>query len=238
MDKITRTLLLYSRLIKGEKVNKFAFCMETDCIPRTFDRDIEDVRLYLSETFDVRELRYDRQEKVYYLSGVSRTELETVEYQLIERILLDTGILRRDELEGLLQHVLSNTEQTMNHFNTQKELFNTYDGPMHKKALLKMHGDLALAIRNQLVIQIKYIFDDETDEEIKVFPCCLKYLDNYLYLIAFQRNNADEIPTHFRLDKIHSFKVERNQLRDEKQRVENYLQLDLERNKKLMNIKL
>ena len=57
MDKITRTLLLYSRLINGEKVNKFAFCMETDCIPRTFDRDIEDVRLYLSETFDVRELR-------------------------------------------------------------------------------------------------------------------------------------------------------------------------------------
>ena len=48
MDKITRLLLLYSKLTKGEKINKTIFCLENDCSPRTFDRDIEDVRLHLS----------------------------------------------------------------------------------------------------------------------------------------------------------------------------------------------
>ena len=48
MDKITRMLSLYSKLINGEGVNKTIFCFENDCSPRTFDRDIEDVRIYLS----------------------------------------------------------------------------------------------------------------------------------------------------------------------------------------------
>lgn len=43
MDKITRVLLLYSKLIRGEPVNKISFCMETDISGRNFDRDIEDI---------------------------------------------------------------------------------------------------------------------------------------------------------------------------------------------------
>lgn len=69
MDKITRILTLYSKLTQGKNVNKFEFCMETDCLPRTFDRDIEDVRLYLSEMYEGRELLYDRNGNFYYLSG-------------------------------------------------------------------------------------------------------------------------------------------------------------------------
>ena len=63
MDKITRVLFLYSKLMKGEGVNKAVFCVENDCSPRAFDRDIEDVRLYLSESYSASELIYDRSRK-------------------------------------------------------------------------------------------------------------------------------------------------------------------------------
>ena len=53
MDKITRMLMLYSSLMNGEEINKTIFCFENDCSPRSFDRDIKDIRLFLSESFSV-----------------------------------------------------------------------------------------------------------------------------------------------------------------------------------------
>ena len=105
MDKITRILLLYSRLINGEKVNKNAFCLETDCQPRSFDRDIEDIRWYFNEALENNKLLYNRSENIYYLKESCRTELEIMEYELIERLLLDTGVLRQDEMSELLEHL-------------------------------------------------------------------------------------------------------------------------------------
>ena len=57
MDKIERLLLLYTKLITGEQVNKTLFCFEYECSPRTFERDIETIRLYLSDSFSFSELR-------------------------------------------------------------------------------------------------------------------------------------------------------------------------------------
>ena len=45
MDKITRILLMYSKISQGGRIYKRSFCMETGIDRRTFDRDIEDIRL-------------------------------------------------------------------------------------------------------------------------------------------------------------------------------------------------
>ena len=58
MDKVTRILLLYSKLIQGEKINKTIFCFENEYSPRSFDRDIDAIRLFLSDTFSMSELIY------------------------------------------------------------------------------------------------------------------------------------------------------------------------------------
>lgn len=67
VDKITRILMLYSKLMQGEIINKTRFCLETECRSRSFDRDIEDIRLYLSESYSASELRYDRREGGIFL---------------------------------------------------------------------------------------------------------------------------------------------------------------------------
>ena len=127
MDKISRLLLLYSKLIQGERINKLNFCMEIDSLPRTFDRDIEDVRLYLSELFCNKELIYDRKENVYYIEGLQRKALETMEYLFIERVLFDTGVLRADEMDGLLTNLALNAEYVSKIAFHEKECIKQYN---------------------------------------------------------------------------------------------------------------
>lgn len=156
MDKITRLLLLYSKLVGGEEINKTIFCFENDCSPRTFDRDIEDIRLYLSESFSSKELKYKRSTNTYFIEGVKRSLLEPMEYLLIEHILKDTMALRKDEFDILLMHLLENTEKTRSLENERKEICSKYESPLHNRALLKMHGDLVNIIRTKKCISIKY----------------------------------------------------------------------------------
>ena len=106
MDKIERLLLLYTKLITGEQVNKTLFCFEYECSPRTFERDIETIRLYLSDSFSFSELIYDRVQNTYYLAGAKRSFLEPMEYLLLEHLLYDSSVLRKDEFTILLQHLL------------------------------------------------------------------------------------------------------------------------------------
>ena len=48
-DMATRILKMYEALIKGKEIQKIPFCMEHEISERTFDRDIEKIRSFLSE---------------------------------------------------------------------------------------------------------------------------------------------------------------------------------------------
>lgn len=222
MDKVTRLLLMYSRLIRGEKINKLNFCMETDSMPRTFDRDIEDIRLYLSEMFYNEELIYERQENVYYFSNSQRKTLEDMEYLFVERVLLDAGVLRSDEMDGLLTHLASNTENPRKMVACKTESTKSYKNPYHNKAILKIHGDLTTIITNKAIIKINYMKMNGEMAEREVVPCTIKYDLGYLYLIAFIAIKNKQYPAYFRLDRIHSFSIVRSQRADEIQRVNEY----------------
>jgi hypothetical protein len=223
MDKITRILLLYSKLIQGEKINKTKFCMETDSLPRTFDRDIEDIRLYLSEFFHSEELIYDRSINTYYLRGLQNKTLGMAEYLLLERLLIDSRILRNDEISGLLCNLATNTDNSSKMLALANKNISKYDGPLHGRAILKMHGDLATIINNKSVINIKYIKANGDKIDREIVPCEIKYGENYLYLIAFLRGKDKQYPAYFRLDRIYSFAVVRGQFREEKEGVLSYL---------------
>lgn len=220
MDKVTRMLSLYSKLVQGEKVNKTVFCFENDCSLRSFDRDIEDIRLYLSEVFSVTELKYDRLENVYFIEGAGRPELEYVEYLFLDRVLKDTSALREDEFRGLLSHLYLNTEKHGNRTVPAKE---EYLSPSHNKALLKIHGDMVSAINAKKCIRIKYSKADGKEVEKDIIPCCVKYDLGYLYMIGFRADGHDRYPAYYRLDRIYSFAIVRNQLDTEQQKVQDYI---------------
>ena len=223
MDKITRLLLLYSKLTKGEKINKTIFCIENDCSPRTFDRDIEDVRLHLSEIFSSNELKYDRSSNNYFIEGAEKKPLESTEYLLIEQILKESAVLRKDEFEILLEHLSDNTEKSKSLENDRKMIIDNYKSPIHNKSLLKMQGDLTHVIRTKKCIKIKYFKNDGEEVKRKVIPCEIKFYMGYLYLIAYRAETEDIYPAYYRLDRIDSFEILNEQSHKEQTRVKNYL---------------
>lgn len=224
MDKITRLLFMFSRLMRGEKINKQNFCLETECLERTFDRDIEDIRLFLSEQFYPEELIYSRKENNYYLSYVQGQPLSKTEYMFLEQLLLDTKVLRRDELAGLLYHLQQNTENIGKPTICERNSISEYREPLNAVALLKLHGDLQFVIRNQDVISVRYKKADGNIVDRTMIPCCIKYDLGYLYLIAYHCERTETYAAYFRIDRIESFLVLRKQTKKEIERVHQYIE--------------
>lgn len=222
MDKITRILLLYSKLIQGEKINKTIFCFENDYSPRSFDRDIDAIRLFLSDSFSMLELTYDRARNVYYIPGTQKVKLGAMEYFFLEKLLKDTAVLRKDELDVLTEHLLSNTESSVlvNHY--KKGWKNDYKNPIHNKALLKIYGDLVMAIYSKKCIMLCYHKADGNEIHREIIPCLLKYDGGYVYLVAYLKEMEYEYPAYYRLDRIDSFVITNDQSKKEKERVESF----------------
>ena len=223
MDKITRILLMYAKLKQGEHIRKADFCLETEIKPRSFDRDIEDIRLYLADAFYSDELLYDRQENAYYLSGAQSKKLEKSEYRFLESVLLNMGLLRKDELSELLDHLASNTENRMYAQQRTENSMEGYEAPRHGKPLLKMHDDLVMVMDRQCLIELQY--QDENGEltSVNVLPCRISYEAGGILLIAFNVDSESESPDCFQLERILSFRICRSQNSDEKKKVRNYL---------------
>ncbi len=221
MDKITRMLILYSSLINGEEINKTIFCFENDCSPRSFDRDIEDIRLFLSESFSVLELNYNRLYNTYYIKGAKTQQLEVMEYLFVERVLQDTSILREDEIGVLKQHLLMNTRDSSKILSSHDKDYVLYQPPEHNKALLKIHGDLELATRNQKYIRLVYHDDTGIKHICDVTPCTIRYKSGRLYFVGYIEN--EKSPFTIAMDWVYSFEILREQTISEIKRVDTYM---------------
>ena len=221
MDKITRMLILYSSLINGEEINKTIFCFENDCSPRSFDRDIEDIRLFLSESFSVLELNYNRVNNTYYIKGAEMQRLEVMEYLFVEKILQDTSILRNDEFGVLKQHLLMHTRDSSKILTSHNKDYTLYKPPEHNKALLKIHGDLELAIRNQKYIRLVYHDDTGIKHICDVTPCTIRYKLDHLYFVGYIENERKSFT--IAMDWVYSFEILREQTIAERKRVDTYM---------------
>lgn len=221
MDKNTRILRLYNQLIQGHSVNKTIFCAETESLPRSFDRDIEDIRLFLSENFDSQELLYDRTLNQYTLGSVQPPPLDIAEFWFLFRLLLDSCVLRKDELEGIASNLHNNAMiSPKTHAYAIGQLAD-YREPNHQKALLKLHSDLSECLREHLTIIIKVGKTLENSREYPVIPCLIQYELGSLYLKAFLKENP--LSYHcYPLEHIYSFQILGSQTRAEIAQVTTY----------------
>lgn len=224
MDKLTRILLLYSKLIKGEQIDKALYCFENECSPRTFDRDIEVVRMFFSESFSFSELKYDKIQNTYYIEGAKRSFLEPVEYLFMERLLFDSEVLRNDEFSILLQHLLENTEGGKRFETEKNRICSTYSSPIHNRALIKMHGDLTRVIHDKKCIEIKYIKGEGDYEIYEIIPCKLEFDQGYIYLTGLNMWIEECEPSYYRVDRINSFEILRTQNSNEQKKVQSYIE--------------
>lgn len=157
-DKITRILILYHKLLNGEHIDKAAFSLEHNITERSFDRDVEDIRLFLSEIFSSSELLFDKISGTYYLTGEQPQYIDRMEAVTIGRILLSSTSLRYDEMMGLL-HVLLTTvsdEDAKAIRDYLRQEVKEYTSSV-ATAILKLLGDLYAVIQTQKNTVIRMI---------------------------------------------------------------------------------
>lgn len=68
MEKAHRVLLLFYRLLKGERIHKANFAFEHHVTERSVERDIQTIRNCLEEQHANMSLLFDRKNESYYLS--------------------------------------------------------------------------------------------------------------------------------------------------------------------------
>ena len=107
MDKVTRILIMYSRLLEGKKIYKKSFCADMGINRRTFDRDIEDIRIFFSESYIGYDLIYDRKDESYYLDNYhQQIPLSPMEVSFFMILAKSARILRKDEYTQLVYNMI------------------------------------------------------------------------------------------------------------------------------------
>lgn len=205
-DKNTRILMLYHQLLEGHHVDKEVFVNEHGINARTFDRDIEDIRLFLSEIYSVNEVVYDKQTKTYHLTEEMPRYLDQMEGTIISKILLESSVLRKDEMMGLIQTVLSTVSSSdAKAINDYLKYTKAHYSTRTKAATLKLIGDLYNIIGRGLDIEISVIRDKEKIK-VRVSPIEIELYDKKFYLVCAENLNYSEV-TQICIENILEFKI-------------------------------
>lgn len=207
MNKAERVLCLFWQLYNGLKINKDSFCFERGIDKRTFERDIEDIRNFLSEMYAGQEIIYDRKSNTYYMAGVIKRMLTEVEYTALVTILLGSRALRQDEMKGLICSLERVSEHSGSPIVADEVKIEKKDQEQFPvKPLLKMQWDLYQCIQRRLVIRIQYLEEgDKQGKEIEVIPQTLYFTDKHFMLEAIEVQG--KIKREYCIDQIESFET-------------------------------
>ena len=201
MNKADRVLILYHRLLRGERVTKRLFMDEFSVGRRSFDRYIESVRLMLSETFAPHELLYDATDRSYYLSGIKNEKLRGMNILPLMLLLFESHAFGESDVASILQGLLTNLPaDERGHLQKTVLRMGKDSGSLPAApSLLKMIWDLNLVINRQQKIRL-FMEDDESGRD--TLPLRLSFADGR---IALQAATGSEIPQEYPLSAIRSF---------------------------------
>lgn len=206
-----RLLSIYERLNKGELLVKGDLAHEFGVTAKTIQRDIDDLRAYLSETHSFEKevtIRYDRNKGGYYLMRFERDWLNNEEVLSICKIILESRALNKSELDTLISKLLS--QVTPNERKHVKDIILNekfyYVPPLHGKPLISLVWELSQYITSKEVITITYKRKDGRKTERIVKPVSIMFSEYYFYLVAYLADGSKDYPTIFRIDRIERHK--------------------------------
>lgn len=208
MDKASRILAIFCRLLRRERLHKAELMEEYHITSRSVERDFQIIRLILAELHETVELVYHRTDDSYSLSSFYAIELSSMNVIVILNMIFGCKALRKDELDGLissLYELLSSREQ--------KELYRFietgikhYQEPTHGKSIIKMQLDLQSCIGKHQKIRILYDSNGGTRSTYDILPVRITFSESYFYLAAYLFNDS-YCPAFYRVDRIVSFTV-------------------------------
>lgn len=210
-NKGFRLLSIYERLNKGEIIEKAQLAECFGVTQKTIQRDIEDLRAYITEAhFADGEvaIKYDKVKNGYYLVRFEREWLTNEEVMALCKILLESRAFCKEELNSFINKLLTQVVP-----NDRKKIENIIRSEQHHYVPLK-HGKYLLSILwelSQLIINIEltrftYARQDGVTNERLVKPVAIMFSEYYFYLIAYMADGNKDFPTVFRIDRITDLK--------------------------------
>ncbi len=210
-NKGFRLLSIYERLNKGEIIEKAQLAECFGVTQKTIQRDIEDLRAYITEAHFAEgevAIKYDKVKNGYYLVRFEREWLRNEEVMALCKILLESRALCKEELNSLISKLLTQVVP-----NDRRKIENIIRSEQHHYVPLK-HGkylfsilwELSQLIINSELTRFTYARQDGVTNERLVKPVAIMFSEYYFYLIAYMAEGNKDFPTVFRIDRITDLK--------------------------------
>ncbi|MCR4746234.1 MAG: WYL domain-containing protein [Lachnospiraceae bacterium] len=221
--KNSRTLDMYVRLCEGKSINKREEAKRFGVDERSIQRDIDDIRAFLSERAekkgDARTIKYDRAKEGFVMVGSEEGLLTNDEILAVSEILLESRAFTKKEIGIILDKMITGCVPQKNMKLVSDLISNEkyhYVELSHKSAVKDKLWELGDEVKNCNVIEIVYrkqVASKETVNRI-VQPVGLIFSEYYFYLNAYivEKNDRGkysrkyDYPAVFRLDRIKSFR--------------------------------
>jgi len=223
--KTLRILSMYERLRQGEVISKKKEAEQFGVNEKTIQRDLDELRAYIAETFHgLMELEYERKKHGYILKKSEEEWLTNKEILVISKILLESRSLPKEEMDRMLEKLIFQSHPQNQRFIQEvvrNERFH-YVPLQHNRPLIDVIWELSRAVHTKRVVVIDYR-KEGSDAPItrKVKPVGIIFSEYYFYLIAFLEDYEFDFPTIYRIDRIVRYTVTNDRFRyDYKNRFE------------------
>ena len=223
-DRSSRLLKIYSKLVKGYIVNKREEADNFNVDERTIQRDIASIKDYMCSDMAsngiINSIVYGKEASGYRMESSYQGTLSNSETLAVCKILLDSRAFPKDEMQGILDKLISCCVPKENRQPVKELIGNEehhYIELRHKTNFLDTLWDLGQAIRSCKYVELEYRrTKDKTIVKRKVKPVGIMFSEYYFYITAFIDDKEvcenfdvinDAFPTIYRVDRIVSYKV-------------------------------
>lgn len=224
MSKNIRVLEIYSHLCEGRIINKAEEAEKYHVDERSIERDICDIREFLSDEAvnggkGNLSVEYDRAKKGYVLSGEESSLMTNAEILAVSKILLASRAFTKREISGILDKLVSGCVPFDN-MKLVKDLIRNekfhYVELRHKSVIKDKLWELGVSIEKSEIVRISYERQVKSNDTVSrnIIPVAVLFSEYYFYLNAFILDKDEkgayskkyDYPAIFRIDRIKNFK--------------------------------
>jgi len=206
MNAAYRQLYIFQLLISDHLVNKTELAEHFAVNPRAIQRDISQIKAFLTEQQLPYQLAYRRQLAGYQLT-TAQDHISKLVILVLIKILLASRALNQAELHDVvtgLMGLVSKSEQVEIQPIIKNEVFH-YQPVHHQQPLLKLIWQIGQVIIAQQTIDIDYRNSQNQTETRTILPQAIIFSEYYFYVMAYStKYHANRF---FRLDRIFGYRA-------------------------------